>query len=200
MSELRPKLLVIAGPNGAGKTSITTQILKHEWQDGCEYINPDEIAQHEFGDWNSPEAVRKAAQIATERRETYLSDSQSLIFETVFSIEEKLTYLERAKAAGFFIRLFFVGTDHPAINASRIARRVMEGGHDVPITKIISRYSKSIINCCLAASLVDRLYIYDNSRDFETAQLLFRASEGKVEKVYCEINDWAKPIFESLGL
>jgi predicted ABC-type ATPase len=189
---------VIAGPNGAGKTSITNQILKHEWVVGCESINPDEIAQHEFGDWNSPQAVLKAAQIATERREACLLGGRSLVFETVFSIEEKLTYLERAKAAGFFIRLFFVGTDHPSINASRIARRVMEGGHDVPITKIITRYSKSIRNCCLAASLVDRLYIYDNSRDFEAAQLLFRASEGKVEKEYCETNDWAKPILESL--
>jgi predicted ABC-type ATPase len=32
-----PKLLVIAGPNGSGKTSVTGQILKHEWVEGCEY-------------------------------------------------------------------------------------------------------------------------------------------------------------------
>jgi predicted ABC-type ATPase len=37
----RPKLLIIAGPNGAGKTTVTSQILKHEWVEGCEYINPD---------------------------------------------------------------------------------------------------------------------------------------------------------------
>ena len=57
----KPTLIVIAGPNGSGKTAITTQILKHEWIKGCVYINPDQIAQDEFGDWNNIENVFKAA-------------------------------------------------------------------------------------------------------------------------------------------
>lgn len=197
MNKISPKLLVIAGPNGSGKTSITSQILKHEWVQGCSYINPDNIAQDELGDWNSPEAVLKAAQIATERREHCLLNKESLIFETVFSANDKIDFLERAKKAGYFIRLFFVGTNHPSINASRIALRVMEGGHDVPISKIISRYSKSISNCCIAAILVDRLYIYDNSVDYAEAKLLFRANNGQITKIYNSINDWALPILEN---
>ncbi len=63
------------------------------------------------------------------------------------SAPDKLAYIAKAKENGFFIRLFFVGTDHPSINASRIARRVLEGGHDVLIPKIIARYGKSIANC-----------------------------------------------------
>lgn len=63
MGQNKPKLIVIAGPNGSGKTSVTSQILKHEWVEGCIYINPDNIAQEQFGDWNSPEAVLKAAQL-----------------------------------------------------------------------------------------------------------------------------------------
>lgn len=198
MSNDKPKLLVIAGPNGSGKTSITKQILKHEWVEGCDYINPDDIAQQEFGDWNSPEAVFKAAKLATERRETCLEQKRSLIFETVFSAVDKIDFLKRAQNAGFFVRLFFVGTDHPSINSSRITHRVMEGGHDVPIIKIISRYSKSIGNCCVAATFVDRLYVYDNSVDFAPARLLFRSSMGKLEKIYGNCNQWAEPILDSL--
>jgi predicted ABC-type ATPase len=194
----KPKLLVIAGPNGSGKTSITTQILKHEWVENCIYINPDEIAQHELGNWNSPEAVLQAAKIATQRRENCLDNKESLIFETVFSVVDKLDFLKRAKESGYFIRFFFVGTNHPSINASRIAHRVMEGGHDVPIPKIISRYSKSIANCCAVATLVDRLYIYDNSIDNGNAQLLFKAIDGRLAKVYAQINDWAVPIEQAL--
>jgi len=41
----KPKLLIVAGPNGSGKTSVTHKILKHEWIEGCEYINPDDIAR-----------------------------------------------------------------------------------------------------------------------------------------------------------
>jgi len=55
----KPKLLIIAGPNGSGKTSVTRKILKHTWIEGCEYINPDDIARNMFGDWNSPEAILK---------------------------------------------------------------------------------------------------------------------------------------------
>ena len=51
----KPKLLIVAGPNGSGKTSVTSKILKHSWIEGCEYINPDNIARDVFGDWNSPE-------------------------------------------------------------------------------------------------------------------------------------------------
>ncbi len=198
MGQNKPKLIVIAGPNGSGKTSVTSQILKHEWVEGCIYINPDNIAQDQFGDWNSPEAVLKAAQLATTQREDCLKNGESFIFETVFSAPDKVDFLKRAKDAGFFVRLFFVGTNHPSINASRVAHRVMEGGHDVPISKIISRFYKSIQNCCPAASFVDRLYVYDNSVDYAPAQLLFRASSGAIGKVYGEINSWALPIYESI--
>ena len=161
----KPKLVIIAGPNGTGKTSVTYKILQHEWIEGCFYINPDNIAKDDFGDWNSPEAIIKAAQRAEELREKYLTERQGILFETVLSAEDKVSFIRRAKEAGYFIRLFFVGTDTPAINAARIANRVMNGGHDVPITKIISRFSKSISNCAVMATLVDRLYVYDNSED-----------------------------------
>lgn len=59
--ESRPILIVVAGPNGSGKTTITEKLLRHEWMEGCVYVNPDQIAQDEFGDWNAPDAVLKAA-------------------------------------------------------------------------------------------------------------------------------------------
>lgn len=200
MAENKPKLLVIAGPNGSGKTSVTAQILKHEWVDGCVYINPDNIAQEKFGNWNSPEAVMKAAKLATEMREHCLAKKKDFIFETVFSAIDKVDFLRKAQEAGFFVRLFFVGTNHPAINASRIAHRVMEGGHDVPISKIINRYYKSIANCSIIAPFVDRpLYVYNNSMEYMDAKLLFRSSNGTLTKVYTEVNEWAISIQQALN-
>jgi len=198
MATNKPKLIVIAGPNGSGKTSVTTQILKHKWVEGCVYINPDNIAQERFGDWNSLEAVMDAAQYATELRENCLQKRESFIFETVFSALEKVDFIQKAKEADFFIRFFFVGTNHPTINASRIAHRVMEGGHDVPISKVINRYYKAINNACLIAPIIDRLYVYDNSIEYAPATLLFRANSGILEKVYSNINEWALPIYKVL--
>ncbi|NCD12234.1 MAG: AAA family ATPase [Epsilonproteobacteria bacterium] len=194
----KPVLIIIAGPNGSGKTSITSKILQHEWVESCLYINPDAIANDKFGDWNSYEAVLSAAKYSTQMREECIEKKEGLIFETVLSADDKIDFILRAKQQGYFIRLFFVGTESPTINASRIAQRVMEGGHDVPITKIISRYGKSITNCCIVASIVDRVYIYDNSVDFADPQLLFKVTDGKFIKEYKQINEWAQPILNFL--
>ena len=195
--DLRPKLIIIAGPNGSGKTSLTTQILKHEWIKDCIYINPDNIAQDKFNGWNDLDSVLKAAQFATTWRNECLENNKSLIFETVLSAADKIDYIEKAISLGYFVRLFFVGTNHPSINASRITNRVLEGGHDVPISKIISRYYKSVINCAVLSLIVDRLYVYDNSVNFENPKLLFRTKNGKLEKFYSQINEWAVPILNS---
>ena len=193
MTTHRPVLIIIAGPNGSGKTTVTSKILKHEWLEDSVYINPDQVAQERFGDWNSPEAVRKAAVFCAEWREQCLVERKSMIFESVLSAPDKVDFTERALAAGFFVRLFFVCTASPTINASRIAKRVIEGGHDVPITKIISRYNKTIANCLKLSRIVDRAYIYDNSVDNQEARILFRFSDGSLTKRYTDdIPRWAQ--------
>ena len=191
----KPTLCVIAGPNGSGKTSTTIQLLQNEWSEGSLYINPDNIAQEQFGDWNSPDAVMKAAKVATELRYKCLEEKKDFVFETVFSSEEKLDFLRKAHEIGFFIRFFYVCTSNPMINVSRITKRYLEGGHEVPISKIISRYYKSYINATKAINFVDRAYIYDNSVEDHLPQLLFRMTEGKVFKQYTDdIPEWAIPL------
>lgn len=201
LPEHNPVIIVIAGPNGSGKTSLTQDLRLHKWVtgEGCVYVNPDDIAQEVYGDWNSKEATINAANEADRIREECLKQGHSLVFETVMSADNKVDFLRRAKDAGYFIRLFFVCTDSPTINAARVAQRVTEGGHTVPIEKIITRYSKSIVNCAVVARFVDRTYVYDNSVDEQKATRLFRAIEGKLHKTYEEnINPWAKIVLDTL--
>ncbi len=121
--------------------------------------------------------------------------NKSFVFETVMSAEDKIDFIIRAKEAGFFIRLFFISTSHPSINAARIANRVMKGGHDVPIPKIVSRYYKSIENCKTIAPIVDRLYVYDNSIDGKDAKIQFRLVNGAMGKIYVEsVPEWAQAL------
>jgi predicted ABC-type ATPase len=74
----------------------------------------------------------------------------------------------------------------------------MQGGHDVPIPKIISRYQKSILNCKRVAAIADRVYVYDNSVDDTEARLLFRMTDGQLFKQYTDdIPEWATTILKS---
>lgn len=194
----RPVLILVAGPNGSGKTTITQKLLMHQWMSGCVYINPDEIAQNEFAGWDDHASILQAAQRAAEMRMECLAMGRSLAVETVFSAADKIEFVRQAHKAGYFIRLFFVCTRDPGINISRVGRRVLEGGHEVPMHKIVSRYYKSIANCVAVAPLVDRLYFYDNSLENEDARLLFKARDGVLAKVYQELEPWTQDIVDTL--
>lgn len=54
----------------------------------------------------------------------------------------------------------------------------------VPITKIISRYQRSILNAYRALDLVDRVYLYDNSIEDFSPRLIVRFSNGQIIKRY----------------
>lgn len=189
----KPTLCVIAGPNGSGKTTTTEQLLANEWGADSIYINPDNIAKDEFGDWNNADAVLKAAKRATEMRYQCLSERRNFVFETVFSSEEKLKFLKETSEAGFFIRFFFVCTNSPEINVARIAKRYMNGGHEVPISKVVTRYFKSLEYAKEAIQFVDRAYIYDNSVDDHLPELLYRTTSGSLAKLYIKnLPHWAE--------
>ena len=141
------------------------------------------------------ELARSSDESCAILRYKCLEEKRDFVFETVFSSDEKLEFLRKAHEAGFFIRFFFVCTESPEINVSRITKRFLEGGHEVPISKIISRYYKSLINSNEAISFVDRAYIYDNSIEDHLPRLLYRTVEGKVFKQYTEdIPEWAREL------
>ena len=191
-------MLVIAGPNGAGKTTVTERLRVDHWSEGVEYLNPDEIARDRFGDWNAPDAVLRAAQWTQQRREELLAAQKGIAFETVFSAPDKVDFLLRARRAGYFVRVFFIGTLDPTINAARVARRVMQGGHTVPIEKIVSRYRRAMANIEPAITIADRTYLFDNSVDGVSARLCARTRDGALRKVYGPLPQWIDDVVRTL--
>jgi predicted ABC-type ATPase len=151
---------MIAGPNGAGKTALFQSLLRNGVEFG-EYINPDDIARELQGPYD--ERVRRAQAIADRQREACIEAKRSFSFETVMSHPSKIDILVRAKAAGFFVQLFFVGTDDPRTNIERVALRVAQGGHDVPHERIVSRWTRTMALLHSAIKASDRSFLFDNS-------------------------------------
>ncbi|MEC4117447.1 hypothetical protein [Myroides phaeus] len=106
-----------------------------------------------------------AAVIAEFMRYILLDCDVSFSFETVMSHPSKVEFLKEAKAKGFKTYLYFISTQDPSINISRVANRVGKGGHDVDTDKIVSRYYRSMELLCDAFLSVDRAYIIDSSME-----------------------------------
>lgn len=200
MQKNKPNLIIIAGPNGSGKTTITKEILKHNWAKNTTYINPDEIAQEKFGGWNDKQSFIDAANDAQKIRDNCIKNQENLIFETVFSTEEKIDFVEKALKKGYFVRLFFIATNSPFININRIKIRVENNQHNVPDDKVISRYYKSLNNCIKIINKIDRCYVYDNSIENIAPKLFFRIANNDKQliKQYENLNDWTSIIFNSI--
>lgn len=96
-------------------------------------------------------------------RNDLLRRKVSFTFETVMSATEKVEFFCRARAQGFRTYLYFVATEDPEINVSRVAHRVSMGKHNVPTQKIIERYHRSIGLLADAVACADRAYVFDNS-------------------------------------
>jgi len=195
-SDKRPTLVIMAGPNGAGKTTIMTRLAKHGWLRGMVYQNQDFIAQNLFGGWNNDDAIKKSEIYCKDEREECLAERKDLAFETVSGVS-KLDFIKRAKAAGYHIIYMFVCTYSPTLHASRVAIRVMKGGHSINIPTIISRYMESLLNSRALVRIADHAYVFDNSAHNAEAKLIMEFENGQLLKQYEEeLPRWALTILD----
>lgn len=96
-------------------------------------------------------------------RHKLIECSKSFTFETVMSFPDKVEFLRTAQSRGYRTYLYYVATEDPAINISRVRYRVKMGGHSVPENKIVSRYKRSLDLLKEAVLFTNRAYIFDNS-------------------------------------
>lgn len=76
-----------------------------------------------------------------------------------------------------------------------IAQRYLNGGHEVPISKTISRYYSSFKNLSEAIKIADRVYLYDNSTENAAPRLILRTADGKIAKRYTDdFPEWVKAV------
>lgn len=116
----------------------------------------------------------------------------SFSFETVMSHEDKVELLRIARQNGYRTYLYYVATEDPVINISRVENRVSDGGHDVPKDKIVSRYWRSLDLLLEAIRLSNRAYIFDNSGRRGEELLVAEVTDGELELKTDRMPAWFK--------
>ncbi len=111
-----------------------------------------------------------SARILDFIREKLLDLKVSFTFETVMSHPSKIDFLKEAKAKGYRTYLYFVTTEDADINVSRVRTRVLQGGHNVDEEKIRIRYTRTMKMLIDAVDIVDRAFLFDNSKDLRGAE------------------------------
>jgi predicted ABC-type ATPase len=179
----RPVIVAVVGPNGAGKTTFYHAHLKGS---GLRFINADVLAR-ELG----MEAY-DAANIAGALRKRLLQQRESFIFETVFSdpVGDKLEFLTEAVIQGYQVVLCFIGIASVETSDERVAMRVSQGGHDVPLDKLTARYPRTLANLKRAIASLPHIIVFDNEDLQQPFRRVAEFENGKAVFLAKELPEW----------
>ena len=172
-----PTLYLLAGCNGAGKTTAAFALLP-SLLDCREFVNADEIARglSPF----RPETVSvQAGRLMLGRLHELLAAGESFALETTLATRIYLPIIERARAQGYFVSLFFFWLNSPDLAVKRVQGRVREGGHSIPEVVIRRRYEGGLRQFFSDyRTAVDSWTFVDNSTG--AGQLIAKGKSGKL--------------------
>lgn len=182
------EIILIGGPNGAGKTT-TAKILLPEYFETNAFLNADEIARElslEDGDL----VAFAASRVLIERMRALIGNARSFALETTCSGRSFLPYLENCRASGYTITLYHFWLSSPELSLQRVAKRVRQGGHNIPTEVILRRFRKGLWNMRhLYLPLADTAAIYDNSG---TGRVLIATKENSFRLRIHDAERWAR--------
>jgi predicted ABC-type ATPase len=160
-------IVIIGGPNGAGKTTAAQLLVPQSLEIG-EFVNADEIARG-LSPFHPEQTALLAGRLMLERMRDLIKSRQSFAFETTCSGRTHLPMLQSCKADGWRVTLVYLWLPSPQAALDRVARRVREGGHNIPGDVVVRRYWAGLSNMrLLYLPLADVAAIYDNSDERRT--------------------------------
>ncbi|MFB4330094.1 zeta toxin family protein [Paenibacillus sp. BR1-192] len=186
-------MFVFAGNNGSGKSTIRNLIIDRI---GVSVnIDPDALARRLSP--GQPEAARvSAGKEAIKLARECLQFQRDFSMETTLSGGYAIRLMKEAKANGFQVTMFYVGLGDPNLNVERVAGRVRNGGHHIPAEDIMHRHHSSMQNLLQYMSLVDHLFVIDNSA--LSGEIVLEVEFGVIKHREFNLPNWVLPIVNQL--
>jgi predicted ABC-type ATPase len=138
------KIIIIAGPNGAGKTTFARSFLPDEA--ACpRFINADLIAAG-LSPFAPEAAAIKAGRLMLDEIRSCVRRGDSFAFETTLSGLGYLRHIRQWREKGYRVKLYFLSLPDVEIAIERVANRVRQGGHDIPVRVVRRRFLTGLHN------------------------------------------------------
>lgn len=189
--ENEPLLWIIGGPNGSGKSTYYKSFISKHLT--LPFINADHIAVELLGRHPKNELeMRRALKETEKRRAACFRQRRSFVMETVFSHPSKLELIRQAKSMGYMVRLSVICTRDPRLNVARVGDRITEGGHDVPLQKILDRYERALPLLAQACREANWAVVMDNTYPDKPFQKLVVFHSGRSTQSQPRLPKWAK--------
>lgn len=159
----RPRFTLFAGPNGSGKSTAYLRFLDAGYHAG-EYLNPDDIAKELGAASDAPAVIDlRAGREVIQRSRALIEARRPFVRETTLSSREILRSVSAAGDAGYRVVMVFVAARSTTATKTRVALRVVSGGHDIPEEAQDRRFPRSFDNAPKVARIADAAYFLDNS-------------------------------------
>ena len=157
-----PKIVILASPNGAGKTTFAREFLLNE-ADCPVFVNADLIAAG-ISPFRPESAALRAGRLMLEEIDRHVAERRSFAFETTLSGRAYASRIDRWRAEGYAVKLVFLSLTSPEEAIVRVAMRVRQGGHDIPVATIRRRFVAGLDNLRrVYIPRVDQWQLFDNS-------------------------------------
>jgi predicted ABC-type ATPase len=185
-------LTVVAGPNGSGKSTVTSQLRLH---DRMPVLDPDAIARIANASDPGRAAIAAGREVLWQWRQ-FIERRISFAIETTLAGIGPLERIRQARIVGYGVRVYYVAIDTPELNVERVRRRVLQGGHDIPVRDIRRRYYRSLANAPVVLTLADRASVLDNS--FHQTMTIAEIEAGIISWRAPNVPTWAAKILAAV--
>jgi predicted ABC-type ATPase len=156
------RIVIVAGPNGAGKTTFAREFLPQE-ADCPTFVNADLIADG-LSPFDPARVAIRSGRLMLQLIREHAERGETFAFETTLAGRNYARSIRRWRAAGYRVTLVFLSLPSPEMALSRVAERVLQGGHGVPEDVVRRRFVAGRENFeTLYKPLVDEWFYYDNS-------------------------------------